>query len=374
MKIRQLLHLLFVLLSSALMGQSSSYLLDIEGNGTIDDTLYVADEQIELSNSRIGTFPNFHKAAILKLYDENIFGKGSSKVERIGMYSHIWTGVIDDPLITFNNADGNSVASMYITPSIGGAIILKDYEENTRVTLRAMETEGDGGQIQLFNADDEATIEIDGDSNDDGALIKVMNQDGDNRVTIVGSRTTDGTDDGGAIYLYNSDGDRKMTLDANTGGDSRLTTDEIQLNGGSDFAEAFDILNTSDEFLPEPGMLVSIDPSSTGRLQLTSTPFDYKVAGVISGANGIKPGLYMGQKGTIADGEYPIALAGRVYVRTTLEGGEIQPGDMLTSSSKRGYAMRANRNDDRSRGAIIGKALTSRDSKTGYVLVLVGLQ
>ena len=281
---------------------------------------------------------------------------------------------MNDPVITLNNSEGKSVASIFVSNRAGGGILLKDYESNTRISLKAMETEGDGGQIQVYNAEDEATIEIDGDSNDDGAVIKIMNQEGDNRVTIIGSRTNDGTDDGGAIYLYNSDGDRTMTLDANRSGDSRLTTDEIQLNGGSDFAEAFDITTTPEDLVPEPGMLVSIDPESPGGLQLTSDAFDYKVAGVISGANGIKPGLYMGQKGTIADGEYPIALAGRVYVRTTLEGGEIKPGDILTSSSKRGFAMKANRRDDRTRGAIIGKALTNRDPKNGYVLVLVGLQ
>lgn len=366
--------MLLLISSSMAIGQSNSYLMDVEGNAIIDDTLYVAGQQIEMFNESYETFPEFQKAAVLQLYDEYGYGNRSSREARIGLYSHYWTGIIDEPLFTLNNAEGNAAASMYITQNTGGVLSLENYESQQRIVLRAMESEGDGGQILVYNAIDEPTIEIDGDSNDDGAVIKIMNQNGDNRVTLLGSRTNNETDDGGAIYLYNSDGDRTMVLDANHGGDSRLTTDEIQLNGGSDFAEAFDILSIGDEVMPKPGMLVAIDPSSIGKLKLTSSSFDYKVAGVISGANGIKPGLYMGQKGTTADGEYPIALAGRVYVKTTLEGGEIRPGDILTSSSRRGFAMRAERSDDRARGAIIGKALTNRDPKSGYVLVLVGLQ
>ena len=72
-------------------------------------------------------------------------------------------------------------------------------------------------------------------------------------------------------------------------------------------------------------------------------------------------------------GETPVALTGRVYVRTTLEGGPIVPGDLLTTSSTDGCAMRAT-DIERSFGAVIGKAMSLRDPESGLVLVLVGLQ
>jgi hypothetical protein len=81
----------------------------------------------------------------------------------------------------------------------------------------------------------------------------------------------------------------------------------------------------------------------------------------------------MGQEGSIADGQYPVALAGRVYVMATHEGGFIRPGDLLTSSSTPGKAMKVKKLR-KAQGAIIGKAMTSLDSEDGMVLVLVNLQ
>jgi hypothetical protein len=80
----------------------------------------------------------------------------------------------------------------------------------------------------------------------------------------------------------------------------------------------------------------------------------------------------MGQEGSIADGDYPIALTGRVYVFANEEGGEIQPGDLLTTSSTSGYAMKV-QDYHKAQGAIIGKAMTTID-ENGFVLILVNLQ
>ena len=155
-----------------------------------------------------------------------------------------------------------------------------------------------------------------------------------------------------------------------TSPNSRIITDELEIKGGSDFAENFDIITEIID--PLPGMLVSIDKNEVGKLAISSTPYDKKIAGIISGANGIKPGVFMGQKETIADGEYPIALSGRVYVYANEEGGEIEPGDLLTSSSELGYAMKASDNQ-KTQGTVIGKAMSGID-ENGFVLVLVNLQ
>jgi hypothetical protein len=104
-----------------------------------------------------------------------------------------------------------------------------------------------------------------------------------------------------------------------------------------------------------------------------SEAYDKKVAGIISGANGVKPGLMMGQDNSIASGDHPVALSGRVYVKATNLNGGIKPGDFLTSSSKPGYAMKVKKMK-KAEGAIIGKAMTSLDAPDGYVFVLVSLQ
>ena len=52
----------------------------------------------------------------------------------------------------------------------------------------------------------------------------------------------------------------------------------------------------------------------------------------------------------------------------------IEPGTLLTTADKPGYAM-AVRDRDRAQGAILGKAMTRLEKgKTGMVLVLVNLQ
>lgn len=194
--------------------------------------------------------------------------------------------------------------------------------------------------------------------------------DGARNVEIKPTET--GTD-GAEIMLFNRYGTATIEIDADyADGDGRIITSELQINGGADLAEHFDVsTNASDIILP--GMIVSIDTKVEGKLRISDQENDPNIVGVISGANGIKPGMLMSQTGTIAAGQYPIALAGRLYVLATDEGGPIQPGDMLTSSSKKGYAQKADSKNIKP-GTIIGKAMGKMDPHTGYVLTLVNLQ
>lgn len=202
-------------------------------------------------------------------------------------------------------------------------------------------------------------------------VIDMYNEDG-NRTIKIDAQTSSSAYS--QIYMYDgvNTTDPTIRINANWGGsgDSRIVVDELQIVGGSDLAEHFDILEET--ISPIPGMVVSIDPKSTGKLTITKEAYDKKVAGIISGANGVETGFFMGQSGTIADGEYPIALTGRVYVYANEEGGKIKPGDLLTTSSTYGYAMKVE-DYQSAQGAIIGKAMTEID-KNGFVLVLVNLQ
>jgi hypothetical protein len=120
-------------------------------------------------------------------------------------------------------------------------------------------------------------------------------------------------------------------------------------------------------------MVVSIDPARAGKLRVSAGEYDRTVAGVVSGAGGVKPGMMMGQIGTVANGDHPVALTGRVYCWCDASNGAIQPGDLLTTSSTPGHAMKV-ADHDKAAGAIIGKAMTPLAEGKGLVLVLVSLQ
>lgn len=142
----------------------------------------------------------------------------------------------------------------------------------------------------------------------------------------------------------------------------------ITIRGGADIVESFE--SSCGEL--EPGTVVSIDPDRPGMLMCATDPYDTKVAGVVSGAGGVTPGLMLGQDDMFS-GDTKVAMTGRVYVKCTVEGGPISPGDRLTTSALDGHAMRV-LDGPRADGAVIGKAMSSLDEGTGLVLVLVNLQ
>ena len=116
----------------------------------------------------------------------------------------------------------------------------------------------------------------------------------------------------------------------------------------------------------EPGDVLSIGPS--GQLVRSREPYQSSVAGVYS----TRPGV-LGGAGDEVDpaGKVPLAIVGVVPVKVSAENGAIHPGDLLTTSSTPGHAMRA---DHFVGGAIIGKALGTLEKGTGVIQMLVTLQ
>ena len=119
-------------------------------------------------------------------------------------------------------------------------------------------------------------------------------------------------------------------------------------------------------------MIVVIDPNNPGDLKISDKAYDRCVAGVVSGAGGIKPGLMITQE-DVFDGTHHVALAGRVYGLCDASYGAVEPGDLLTTSPTPGYAMKVT-DHDRAQGAILGKAMTRLEDGQGLVLILVTLQ
>jgi hypothetical protein len=179
-------------------------------------------------------------------------------------------------------------------------------------------------------------------------------------------------------------------------------------SGGADVAEYI----LASEPL-EPGDVVELDPHNPKHYCKVREPYSPWVAGVISTAPGFVLGAKLsagrplpqplpdtergvlppsppsplpsegeGSRGVrglgkgagglgLEPGERPLlALLGRVPVKATTESGPIRPGDLLTSASKPGYAMRCE-DIHRCEGAIIGKALEALDEGGGVILVLL---
>jgi hypothetical protein len=156
-------------------------------------------------------------------------------------------------------------------------------------------------------------------------------------------------------------------------------TGTLQITGGSDLAEHFEVkgavdLGSASAASPiQAGLVVSIDPDEPGKLIVSSQAYDPKVAGIISGAGGVRPGMLMGQSGSTADGEHPVALTGRVYCWADASYGPIAPGDLLTTSDTPGHAMKVT-DYARAQATVLGKAMAALTQGKGLVLVLVSLQ
>ncbi len=163
-----------------------------------------------------------------------------------------------------------------------------------------------------------------------------------------------------AVAMYNATDNAYM----------HLYCSSITIEGGADLAEPFPITDGAGEIAS--GAVMVIDELHPGHLKPSSRAYDTRVAGVISGANGINPGIQMQQQGLLEGGKN-VALTGRVYVQADCSNGAILPGDLLTTSGRAGHAMKVT-DHARAQGAILGKAMTGLADGNGMVLVLVTLQ
>ena len=118
----------------------------------------------------------------------------------------------------------------------------------------------------------------------------------------------------------------------------------------------------------EAADVVMADPDNTERVVKSDRAYNSAAVGVISdGSSSFMINSYGGSADAALTGK-PLVLAGRVPVKVTNEGGAIHPGDLLTSASRPGYAMKATDS-----GPTIGTALGSFNGTSGTVLVLVNL-
>lgn len=270
--------------------------------------------------------------------------------------------LVEKPILVWESASGD-----------GGRVHIGGYAANGDPRLINF---GDGDFVHIGEAGSDDTLELKAARfNFVGGAINKL-EVADNFVATVGAadfmlghssrRGSPGralVDFGDALVL-NFAGDWGRTIIGGSSVEVRVLT----ITGGADLAEPFPLKEPA----LDKGSVVVIDEEQTGRLKLATTAYDTRVAGIISGANGISPGIALHQEGRL-EGTDNVALSGRVYVKADAGYGAIKPGDLLTTSNTPGHAMKVT-NHTRSQGAILGKAMSPLRDGTGLVLVLVSLQ
>ena len=145
----------------------------------------------------------------------------------------------------------------------------------------------------------------------------------------------------------------------------KVTGDVLLQN--ADCAEDFDIANAD---LVEPGTVMVL--GDEGSLHQSCQPYDKRVAGVISGAEGYKPGIVL-DKSESQNNRQPVALLGKVYCKVDAQYAPVEVGDLLTTSSTPGHAMKVS-DPLKAFGAVIGKALRPFREGQGLMPILIALQ
>ncbi|HYJ67315.1 MAG TPA: hypothetical protein VEX15_06590 [Nocardioidaceae bacterium] len=162
-------------------------------------------------------------------------------------------------------------------------------------------------------------------------------------------------------------GQALVTKDLHVGGNIHLKGD-VQLEG-ADVAEQFEIESVDDLDGVDPGCVMVL--MGDDRVRVCDRSYDRRVAGVLSGAGGYRPGLVLDRRSS--EGRLPLALVGKAWCKVDADPSPVTVGDLLTTSSTPGHAMRA---DDPSRafGAVLGKALADVPAGRSLIPVLVSPQ
>jgi hypothetical protein len=260
-----------------------------------------------------------------------------------------------DTLQAISTSSIHSKSNLYMDNSSGQSVA---YLGTNGLLRLGLENSAANGTIYLYGSQSYPRVEIFGSS-------ASINLDSTTNTAISMSGGTR------SFKMFDSMGDTAINIDGQYGRVTAriVTSDRLELTGGADLAEPFTM--SGGRTLPE-GTVVVIDETSPGNLRESGSAYDRRVAGVVSGAGGIRAGITLAQDGVFDEGQN-VALTGRVYVRADVSNGPIRPGDRLTTSARPGHAMKAT-DPARSDGAVLGKAMTSLESGTGLVLVLVNLQ
>jgi hypothetical protein len=180
----------------------------------------------------------------------------------------------------------------------------------------------------------------------------VLKFDANKATLLIGSYGKDGQ-----VAVCDKHGQSSIRMDGASG------TLHVQ---GADCAEQFSL---APGYPADPGTLLVLD--NDGSLKPCSSPYDRRVAGVLSASPAITLGSGSGTPGSGSG--IPLALVGRVACRVDASYAPVEIGDLLTTSPTPGHAMKVT-DAQNAFGSVIGKALQSLPAGQGLIPILVALQ
>jgi hypothetical protein len=260
-------------------------------------------------------------------------------------------------VITLNGATGDiSVGAT----GLDGDLVLRDSAGNPRIIFDAQ-----NGTLVMRDANGVDAVVLDarfglldlgGPRNEGDLRIRdnngtfVFNFDSTFAVLDIGGAKNEGD-----IRVRNNAGDVTIHLDGGSG--------DIKLQG-ADLAEDF-----AARTVIEPGSVVVA--LGVDEVAVAQEPCDRRVIGVAAGAGGLRSGLRLGTRPGVD--RIPIAMAGRAYCMADATHGAIGLGDLLTTSTTHGHAMRVT-DPAAAVGAVFGKALARLENGKGLIPVLLALR
>lgn len=266
------------------------------------------------------------------------------------------------------------------------------YQDGQELTLGGLWEEGsfgdiyyDNGDVAIGRASPSATLDVDGDT-----LIRDdLDVYGDVKVDTTGTFWVDAGSwvsiMSGDDIVLNADGFMLLKTwgtyseiqleTAGSGADINLYSDDdinidaydnLTLDAGDCYGScAADIAESiASEGDVGPGDVVVY---LEGKVAKSTQPYDKTVVGVIS----TSPTVILRDLGRFENGAF-LAISGIVPCKVTNENGVIEVGDLLTSSSKPGYAMRC-AESQKCFGTTIGKALEGSDKPEDTIFVIISL-
>jgi hypothetical protein len=256
------------------------------------------------------------------------------------------------------NADNSSDALYVSTVGTGFAAAFDIKNESNGSPAVSGYTEGTGpaGSFTINNA-----------SNGSNALYVSTNGTGPagsftiNNASNTAAAVRAETNGSGDLAHFVANGNLRVNIQ----NDGDISADGTFNGGGADIAEAFEVEGAVTAY--EPGDVLVISTERDRTVTRSGAAYSTRVVGVYA----TKPGVLLSEKGmaTNWDERVPMGVIGVIPTKVTLEGGAIQRGDLLVTSSTAGHAMKANL-DNVGFGQVIGKALQPYDG-TGPALIEV---
>lgn len=136
---------------------------------------------------------------------------------------------------------------------------------------------------------------------------------------------------------------------------------------GADIAEAFSL---ADGAYMTPGAVMVTD--AQGRLSPCAIAYDKRAVGIVSGAASLKPAIILNSGQSVGAHAVTLALVGTAYCCVDADYAPVAAGDLLTTSSTVGHAMKCERAN--ATGSIIGKALRNLERGQAMIPVIVMLR